>query len=533
MSTGVDKVKTTLAALIASIVLIMGIVPKAAYAQETTSYTYDAKGRLTVVSHAGGPANGVTSNYTYDPADNRTNVTVTGGVSQPTFSIQATSANEGAPLVFNVSLAGAAGAAFTVNYTTSNGTALAGTNYTATSGSLSFPSGVTSSSFSVPTIADGVYTPSLTMTATLSSASSGAVIGTASATGTILNTDAQPISNIAIASASANEGAPLSFVVTRSGNTSSAVSVGYATANGSAIAGANYTGVSGTISFAAGVTSQVLNVSTIDDFVITPNLGMTAALSSPSSGAAITSGVASGTIVNIDSGWATSLTSGSYSFCYYSCYAIDGYVQGWIGSITNATWNGYTISALDASSGQVYFQLTGTSTPPNSGWTSITVPGVGPLNRSAGIYTISGTSAYWTWSSANIVASGTVVIDGAASSTIVNNNPGWTSTLTSGNWGFCYYTCSSFDGYIPSLMGAMSNTTYNGNTITGVYDAYGQIFFTMSGSATPPNSGWTSITVPGVGTFTRASGTYTASGTYSYWSWPSASTVTSGVVTIQ
>ena len=89
MSMGVGKVKTALAALIASIVLIMGIVPKAAYAQETTSYTYDAKGRLTVVSHAGGPANGVTSNYTYDPADNRTNVTVTGGVSQPTFSIQA------------------------------------------------------------------------------------------------------------------------------------------------------------------------------------------------------------------------------------------------------------------------------------------------------------------------------------------------------------------------------------------------------------------------------------------------------------
>lgn len=47
------------------------------HAQETTSYTYDALGRVTGVSRSGGPVSGTNTAYTYDPASNRTNVTVT------------------------------------------------------------------------------------------------------------------------------------------------------------------------------------------------------------------------------------------------------------------------------------------------------------------------------------------------------------------------------------------------------------------------------------------------------------------------
>lgn len=50
----------------------------AAYAQETTTYTYDAKGRVTNTARSGGPSNGTNTAYQYDPADNRTNVTVSG-----------------------------------------------------------------------------------------------------------------------------------------------------------------------------------------------------------------------------------------------------------------------------------------------------------------------------------------------------------------------------------------------------------------------------------------------------------------------
>lgn len=45
---------------------------------ETITYTYDARGRLTNVSHAGTVNNNVQTNYTYDKADNRQTVNVTG-----------------------------------------------------------------------------------------------------------------------------------------------------------------------------------------------------------------------------------------------------------------------------------------------------------------------------------------------------------------------------------------------------------------------------------------------------------------------
>ena len=49
-----------------------------ASASETITYTYDAKGRLILVQHAGTVNNNVVANYTMDHADNRTNVKVTG-----------------------------------------------------------------------------------------------------------------------------------------------------------------------------------------------------------------------------------------------------------------------------------------------------------------------------------------------------------------------------------------------------------------------------------------------------------------------
>ena len=65
-------------ALVAILVLI-GLAA-AAYASETITYTYDARGRLIQVSHSGTVNNNVVTNYSYDKADNR-NVVTTNGVS--------------------------------------------------------------------------------------------------------------------------------------------------------------------------------------------------------------------------------------------------------------------------------------------------------------------------------------------------------------------------------------------------------------------------------------------------------------------
>lgn len=58
--------------------LVLVLVPTLAAASETVAYSYDAKGRLTTVTHSGSVNNNIVANYTFDPADNRTNLTVSG-----------------------------------------------------------------------------------------------------------------------------------------------------------------------------------------------------------------------------------------------------------------------------------------------------------------------------------------------------------------------------------------------------------------------------------------------------------------------
>lgn len=60
------------------IVAGLALLPAVASAAETVTYSYDAKGRLTRVAHAGGREDGETSTYAFDAADNRASVTVNG-----------------------------------------------------------------------------------------------------------------------------------------------------------------------------------------------------------------------------------------------------------------------------------------------------------------------------------------------------------------------------------------------------------------------------------------------------------------------
>lgn len=57
--------------------MVLALAPPA-NAAETVTYTYDALGRLTGVSHSGGDNSGMTQSFRYDPAGNRTQYEVTG-----------------------------------------------------------------------------------------------------------------------------------------------------------------------------------------------------------------------------------------------------------------------------------------------------------------------------------------------------------------------------------------------------------------------------------------------------------------------
>jgi len=61
-------------------VLLLGLLgatgAAVAFASETVTYKYDARGRLIRVERSGTVNNNVSANYSYDKADNRTNVNV-------------------------------------------------------------------------------------------------------------------------------------------------------------------------------------------------------------------------------------------------------------------------------------------------------------------------------------------------------------------------------------------------------------------------------------------------------------------------
>ena len=184
-------------------------------------------------------------------------------------------------LDFVVTLAPAAAWTVTVDYATHAGTARAGADYTHTSGALTFAPGDTEKTVSVPVIDDTVQDTPETLTVRLSNADppyvdsgnvvwgsreAGVLIADAVATGTIRNTEdqAEPPA-VSVSDASAAEGDAVVFTVSLSAASSQQVTVDYATADGTATAGEDYTATSGTLTFQAGETEKTVSVPVIDD----------------------------------------------------------------------------------------------------------------------------------------------------------------------------------------------------------------------------------------------------------------------------
>ena len=108
----------------------------------------------------------------------------------PSLSVADAGANEAnGSIGFRVTLDPTADEAVTVDYETADGTAVAGSDYTATSGTLTFEPGDDAKTVRVPLIDDDVEDDGETFTLTLSNAA-GATIADGMATGTILNTEA-------------------------------------------------------------------------------------------------------------------------------------------------------------------------------------------------------------------------------------------------------------------------------------------------------------------------------------------------------
>ena len=204
------------------------------------------------------------------------------------------SVNEDADATFTVTLSASPGAAVVVDYATAAGTATAGNDFTATSGTLTFTAGATgddlSQTFTVPVLEDAQVEGDESFTATLSANAStplptGFSLGTATATATI---GAAGSATVAISGGgSVNEDADATFTVTLSASPGAAVVVDYATAAGTATAGNDFTATSGTLTFAAGATgddlSQTFTVPVLEDAQVEGDESFTATLSANAS----------------------------------------------------------------------------------------------------------------------------------------------------------------------------------------------------------------------------------------------------------
>jgi uncharacterized delta-60 repeat protein len=198
-------------------------------------------------------------------------------------------------LLVTVMRSGATQNQVTVNYATSDATAVAGTNYTATSGTLTFGVGQTTQTFMVPIIDAGSNQPTNTEFNITLSNPTGAILGSPStAMVTIAGAAASRPGDLEFSAANYTinqNGGSITITVTRSNGSSGAVGVTYTTSDGTAVAGTDYTfdtHAPHTLSFAAGVTSQTFTIPILNRGAAqTGNLSFNVSLSTPTGGATL------------------------------------------------------------------------------------------------------------------------------------------------------------------------------------------------------------------------------------------------------
>lgn len=200
---------------------------------------------------------------------------------------------------FTVTRTGTLMGAATVQYATADGTAVATNDYTATAGDLTLPTGTTTATVTVPIVGDESVEGDESFEVRLSSAT-GATIGRGTGMATIVDDD----TTLSIDDVSVVEGhrgrTLATFGITRTGVTTVASSVLWASGDGTATAPSDYVPVAPTmLTFQPGQTVATVTVRVRGDRRVEPDETFTVELSSPV-GTTLTDGSATGTIVSDD-----------------------------------------------------------------------------------------------------------------------------------------------------------------------------------------------------------------------------------------
>jgi hypothetical protein len=208
-------------------------------------------------------------------------------VVQPGVTIDDVFVNEGnvpntVAAVFTVRLTAASAQQVTVSFATQNGTATAGSDYTARSGQVVFPAGATSRTVAVVILSDALNEADETFSLMLPTAANAVVLD-AQGVSTILNDD--PLPAVAITDVTVREVLGMAeLTVSLSAPSGRDVTVEFATADGSAIAPDDYAAGAGTVTFPAGAISHVVTVPVVPDGIAEPDENFYVVLSNVANG---------------------------------------------------------------------------------------------------------------------------------------------------------------------------------------------------------------------------------------------------------
>jgi PKD repeat protein len=210
-------------------------------------HTYAAAGSYSTsatISNAFGSAYAYSSSLTY----------ANGTVSLATLS---SSYVEGSSVHFLVTRTNAT-ATMSVNYSTTDGSAHAGTDYQAASGTLTFAAGETVKSFDVTTIDDTVLTGGRSFSAHLTGATDGYLIGSGTQTISITDNDYSFLGFSQPSYTATQADGSMVATVLRSGNLANAVTVSYSTYSCCSLPPVQ--NASGVLNFAPGETAKTITI---------------------------------------------------------------------------------------------------------------------------------------------------------------------------------------------------------------------------------------------------------------------------------
>ncbi len=215
--------------------------------------------------------------------------------------------------VFTVTLSEASSQPVTVNYNTTDGVAVAGADYTAESGTLTFAPGTTSQTVSIPVLGGETVPANDTFSVNLSNPTGAAIAPNGGVgTGTILSASALSINDVTVVEGTSGTTNAVFTVTLDPPNIEEPVTVDYSTQDGTAKAGVDYEAVSGTLTFAPDQTSQNILVPIINGTTYKPTEMFSVNLSNATN-AIIEKGQGTGTIVDSNTPGSMQFSSANYN----------------------------------------------------------------------------------------------------------------------------------------------------------------------------------------------------------------------------